>query len=422
MKRREFIAGAAGAGAAGFALTRYGFAQERLGPALRPVREGVDPAASPGEAVESFPRYPVTRLVHALDPRFYKYMVGNTYVQRLWSGSMWAEGPVYFGDLKTLVFSDIPNNRLMKYDELTGQMTVLRRPSSFANGNTRDRQGRLLSCLQDERCVMRTEHDGTLTKAVAEFDGKKFNGPNDIVVRADNSIWFTDPGYGIGSYYESTHQSNPELPRAVYRFDPGSGKLDVVSKDQTRPNGLAFSPDEKKLYICDTGITDGPDKPSNIMAYDVTDDNRLTNGKVFFDMKQAVPQIGSMVENHLRTYGLLAGAESNRAAMSGSSTPPSNAAGGTSGEGPEAGFFKYGIIDGIRLDQDGNIWGGTGWGGPAIDGVTAIAADGTPIGRIFLPEVCANVAFGGEQKNRLYMAASTSIYAVYLNVPGAMKV
>jgi len=423
MKRRQFIAGAAGAGAAGFALTRYGFAQERLGPSLRPVQEGVDPAATPGEAVESFPRYPVTRLMHALDPRFYKYMVGNTYVQRLWSGAMWAEGPVYFGDLKTLVFSDIPNNRLMKYDEVTGRMSVLRQPSSFANGNTRDRQGRLLSCSQDERCVIQTEHDGTLTKIAAEYEGQKLNGPNDIVVKSDNSVWFTDPGYGIGSYYESTHQMNAELPRAVYRFEPDTGNLEVVSKDQTRPNGLAFSPDEKKLYICDTGITDGPDKPSNIMAYDVGDDNRLSNGKVLFDLKKASPQIASAVENHLRDFGLLAGAESNRTTGSGGSTVASGTSQNAQQEqGPEAGFFKYGIADGIRLDQDGNIWAGTGWNGPSMDGVTAIAPDGTPIGRIFLPEVCANVAFGGEQKNRLYMAASTSIYAIYLNVPGAMKV
>ena len=421
MKRRAFIAGA---GAAGFALTRRGLAQERLGPALQPIPEGIDLDAVHGEAVEAFPRYPITRLVHALDPRFYKYMVGNTYVQRLWTGAMWAEGPVYFGDLKTLVFSDIPNNRLMKYNETSGRMSVLRRPSSYANGNTRDQQGRLLSCLQDDRCVMRTEYDGTLTKVVGEFEGKKLNGPNDIVVKADDTIWFTDPGYGIGSYYESTHQSNAELPRAVYRFDPKSGKIDVVSKDQTRPNGLAFSPDQTKLYICDTGITDGPDKPSNVMVYDVTDDGRLANGKMHFDMKKQVPQIASMVENHLREHGLLAGAEPMPG--SGGSTAPANAASGTSqpsqAQGPEAGFFKYGIIDGIRLDQDGNIWGGTGWAGPAIDGVTVIAPDGSPIGRIFLPEVCANVAFGGEQKNRLYMAGSTSIYAVYTNIPGAMRV
>jgi gluconolactonase len=343
---------------------------------------------------------------------------------------MWAEGPVYFGDLKVLVFSDIPNNRLLRYDEVTGQISVLRQPSSYANGNTRDRQGRLLSCLQDERCVMRTEHDGTLTKLAAEFDGKKLNGPNDIVVRSDDSIWFTDPGYGIGSYWESTHQTNAELPRTVYRFDPKSGKIDVVSKDQVRPNGLAFSPDEKKLYICDTGITDGPDKPSNIMAYDVSDDNRLTNAKVLFDLKREVPQISAMVEKHLHEHGLSAAADASRMAGSGGSTASGSAASGTSQdaastqkpEGPEAGFFKYGIADGIRLDEDGNIWAGTGWAGPAIDGVTVIGADGTPIGRIFLPEVVANVAFGGEKKNRLYMAGSTSLYAVYLNVAGAMKV
>jgi gluconolactonase len=299
------------------------------------------------------------------------------------------------GDLKVLVFSDIPNNRLLRYDEVTGQISVLRQPSSYANGNTRDRQGRLLSCLQDERCVIRTEHDGTLTKLAAEFDGKKLNGPNDIVVRSDDSIWFTDPGYGIGSYWESTHQTNAELPRTVYRFDPKSGKTDVVSKDQVRPNGLAFSPGEKK-----------------------------------FDLKKEVPQIGAMVETHLHEHGLSAAADASHLAGRGGSTASVTAASGTSQdaastqkpEGPEAGFFKYGIADGIRLDEDGNIWAGTGWAGPAIDGVTVIGADGTPIGRIFLPEVVANVAFGGEKKNRLYMAGSTSLYAVYLNVAGAMKV
>jgi gluconolactonase len=425
MKRREFFVGAAGAGVAAIALGRPGFAQERYEPTFRAIREGMAPDATPGMAVESIPRYPDTALVHALDPRFYKYMVGNTYVQRLWTGALWAEGPVYFGDTKTLVFSDIPNNRLMKYDEVSGHMSVLRQPSSYNNGNTRDRQGRLLGCLQDDRCVTRTEYDGTLTKLATEYDGKKLNGPNDIVVKSDNSIWFTDPGYGIGSFYESTHQTNAELPRTVYRFEPNSGKLDIVSKDQVRPNGLAFSPDEKKIYICDTGITDGPDKPSNIMVYDVTDDNHLTNGKVLFDMKQAVPQIASMVQNHLRDHGMLTAADMNHMAASGTSTPSGNAAGGApqqKAEGPEAGFFKYGIADGIRLDTDGNIWAGTGWGGPAIDGVTVIAADGTPIGRIFLPEVVANVAFGGEKKNRLYMAGSTSLYAVYVSVAGAMPV
>lgn len=430
MKRREFIAGAAGAGAAAIALARPGFAQQRYEMPMRDnmLREGTMHDATPGMAVEGIPRYPEISLMHALDPRFNKYMIGNTYVRRLWTGAMWVEGPVYFGDLKTFVFSDIPNNRIMKYDEVSGQVSVLRQPSGYANGNTRDQQGRLLSCLQDERCVMRTEHDGTLKKIVAEYDGKKLNGPNDIVVKSDNSIWFSDPGYGINSFYESTHQTNPELPRAVYRFEPNSGKLDVVSKDQVRPNGLAFSPDEKKMYICDTGITDGPDKPSNIMAYDVTGDGKLTNGKVLFDLKKEVPRIGAMVENHLRSYGMLSQADMANMAVSGGTTPPGGAPNtatqtrGQQAEGPEAGFFKYGIADGIRVDEDGNIWAGTGWAGPAIDGVTAIAEDGTPIGRIFIPEIIANVAFGGEKRNRLYMAGSTSIYAVDLNVAGATRV
>jgi gluconolactonase len=340
-------------------------------------------------------------------------MVGNTYIERLWSGAMWAEGPVWFADVGLLIFSDIPNNRMLKYDEQSGQVSIFRQPSSYTNGNTRDREGRLVSCEHDSRSVVRTEYDGTLTVVADQFESKQLNGPNDIVVHSDGHIWFTDPGYGIGSYYESDHQTGEELPRAVYRLDPRSGELEVVSKDQTRPNGLAFSPDEKKLYICDTGITDGPDKPSDITVYDVSDDGKLSNRKTFFDLKKMVPQMQQMAADRPRNMPMPAPGPSSE--QSGGTTPP----GGD--QGPEAGFFKYGIADGIRLDEDGNVWAGTGWGGPVIDGVTIIAPDGTPIGRIFTPEVVANVAFGGAKRNRLFMAGSTSLYAVYTNVAGAMQ-
>jgi gluconolactonase len=276
--RRELLT-AAGAGAS-LAVTRAALGQE-----IRhaPSREGPFPRGLPSP---EWVRYPEPN-VRALDARFNKYMVGNTYIERLWTGAMWAEGPVWFGDVGMLIFSDIPNDRILKYDERSGEVSVLRQPSNYVNGNTRDRDGRLLSCSQEQRAVIRTEHDGKLTVVAAEFEGKKLNGPNDIVVKSDSTIWFTDPGYGLGSYYESNHQTGEETPRAVYRLDPRAGTVEVVSKDQTRPNGLAFSPDEKKLYICDTGITDGPDKPSDITAYDVGDDGKLSNRQTLFDLKAA---------------------------------------------------------------------------------------------------------------------------------------
>jgi gluconolactonase len=405
--RRELLS-AAGAGVS-LAVTRAALGQE-----IRhaPSREGPFPRGLPSP---EWVRYPEPN-VRALDQRFNKYMVGNTYIERLWTGAMWMEGPVWFGDVGMLIFSDIPNNRIMKYDEHSGEVSVLREPSGYANGNTRDREGRLVSCLQDGRAIVRTEHDGKVTVVAAEFEGKKLNGPNDVVVKSDGTIWFGDPGYGLGSYYESDHQTGEELPRSVYRFDPKAGKLDLVSKDQTRPNGLAFSPDEKKLYICDTGITDGPDKPSDISVYDVGDDGKLSNRQTLFDLRKQVPAMEQMALNRPRSP----------AAMNGGASPANakgEGSGGTSpsgqAEGPEAGFFKYGIADGIRVDADGNLWAGTGWGGPVIDGVTVIAPDGAPIGRIFMPEIVANVAFGGAKRNRLFMAGSTSLYAVYVNVAGA---
>jgi gluconolactonase len=409
--RREFLTAAAGAGAS-LALTNGAAAQEVM---HAPSRS--DAPFTRGARGPEWVRYPEPN-VRALDPRFNKYMVGNTYIERLWTGAMWAEGPVWFADLGILIFSDIPNNRMLKYDEQSGQVSVFRQPSSYTNGNTRDREGRLVSCQHDSRAVVRTEHDGKLTTVADRFDNKRLNGPNDIVVHSDGTIWFTDPGYGLGSWYESDHQTGEELPRAVYRLDPKSGKMDVVSKDQTRPNGLAFSADEKKLYICDTGITDGPDKPSDITAYDVGDNGKLSNRKTLFDLKKAVPQMEHMAADRPRNMAMMAastGAGGGATEQSGGTTAP----GGD--QGPEAGFFKYGIADGVRVDTDGNVWAGTGWGGPAIDGVTVIAPDGTPIGRIFTPEVVANVAFGGAKRNRLFMAGSTSLYAVYVNVTGAQR-
>jgi len=346
----------------------------------------------------------VTETVLALDPRFNRYMLGNAQVERLWTGARWAEGPVWFGDLGILVFSDIPNNRLLKYDVGSGRISILRQPSGYANGNTRDREGRLLTCCQDTRAVIRTEHDGTTTTIATEFEGARLNGPNDIVVKSDGTIWFTDSGYGVGSYYESRHQKDPELPRAVYRFDPSSGSLNVVCRDHLRPNGLAFAPDETRLYISDTGITDGLDKPSEIRVYEVREDGTLVNGSIFFDLKAEMP-----VARRTASYpsaGPLEGSEDwNEPAP------------GESRNG--IGFFRYAVADGIKTDTDGNVWAGTGWGDPARDGVTVIAPDGMPIGRIHMPEVVANLAFGGPKRNRLFMAGSTSLYALYVNIAGA---
>ena len=408
LNRRHFLSAAA----AGASLVA---ARGALAQGAMPMMNRSEAPFPRGLAPPAWVRYPESNF-RALDPRFYKYMIGNTYIERLWTGAMWVEGPVWFADVGLLLFSDIPRNRIMKFDERSGEVSVLREPTGYANGNTRDRDGRLLSCLQDGRAVVRTEHDGSLTTVAAKYEGKRLNGPNDIVVKSDSTIWFSDPGYGIGSYYESEHQTGEELPRAVYRVDPKAGKIEVVSKDQVRPNGLAFSPDEKKLYICDTGITDGSDKPSDISVYDVGEDGKLSNRKTLFDLKKFVPEMERMA----------LGQSSNRPMMAGGSTANGAAAPNSGGTAPPAqeqsekpGFFRYGIADGIRVDTDGNVWAGTGWGGPAIDGVTVIAPDGTPIGRIFMPEVVANVAFGGPKRNRLFMAGSTSIYATYVNIAGA---
>jgi gluconolactonase len=309
-------------------------------------------------------RYP-DPAIEVIDPRFKKYVIGNAAVERLATGFRWAEGPVYFGDARCLLWSDIPNNRIMRWDEETGAVSVYRQPANNSNGNTRDRQGRLITCEHGTRRVTRTEHDGSITVLMDQFDGKPLNAPNDVVVHSDGSIWFTDPGYGILLNYEG-HKSPFELPRNVYRLDPNTGEATVVADDFDRPNGLCFSPDESKLYIVDTGENTGdPQSPPHIRVFDVVDGS-LRNGKLFADMKPAGP-------------------------------------------------------DGIRCDIDGNLWASAGWGGDGFDGVHCFAPDGTLLGKIHLPEACANLCFGGPKKNRLFMAASTSIYAVYVEALGAQR-
>jgi gluconolactonase len=302
-------------------------------------------------------RYPDPS-IESLDPRFDKYIQGNAAVERLWTGARWAEGPVWFGDGRYLLFSDIPNNRVMRWTEETGLVSVFQSPANNVNGHTRDRQGRLISCEHDSRRVTRTEHDGSITVLTDQYKGKKLNAPNDAVVHSNGSIWFTDPGYGILTDYEG-HIDKFELPTSVYRIDPNSSEVTLVASDIERPNGLCFSPDEKRLYIVDTGKT-----PGKILVYDVQDGKRLTNGREFVKMNP-------------------------------------------------------GGSDGVRCDVDGNVWASAGWGGDGFDGVQIFAPDGKLIGRIKLPEVCANLCFGGVKRNRLFMVASQSLYAVYVNTRGA---
>jgi gluconolactonase len=302
-------------------------------------------------------RYPDPN-IKILDPRFAALVLGNAAIERIADGCRFTEGPVWFGDLRCLLWSDIPNDRIMKWEEETGAVSLLRKPSHYANGNTRDRQGRLVTCEMDAQRLTRTEHDGTITVLAETFDGKKLTGPNDVAVKSDGSIWFSDNGAGIRGNYLG-HKATPELPYRVYRIDARSGQLTVAVGDMERPNGLCFSPDENRLYVVDT-----PGGVKTTHVYDVVDDGtKLINGRVFFD---ASP----------------------------------------------------GYADGIRCDTEGNVWAGFS-GGEGEDGVAVFAPDGKLIGRILLPERCANVCFGGLKRNRLFMAASQSIYTLYVEAQGA---
>jgi gluconolactonase len=303
-------------------------------------------------------RYPDPR-IEILDPSFAKYRINSAKVERLASGLRWAEGPVWFGDGRYLLWSDIPNDRILRWDEETGAVSVFRRPSHFANGNTRDRQGRLLTCEHDTRRVTRTEYDGAITVLADAFDGKPLNSPNDIVCRSDGTIWFTDPPFGILGNYEG-HVATPELPTNVYRLDPTTRRLTVLAGDINRPNGLCFSPDERRLYVVEAGLT-----PRVIRAYDV-----LEGGA----------KLGSS--------RVLVTAQPN------------------------------GTPDGLRCDVDGNLWVGWGMGAEGLDGVAVFSPAGKLIGRIDLPERCANVCFGGLKRNRLFMCASTSVYSLFVNTQG----
>ena len=308
------------------------------------------------------PWQPATRYpdpsIEIFDPRFARLTLFNAALERLATGMRWCEGPAWFGDGRFLLWSDIPNNRMLRWDETSGSVSTFRQPSNHSNGNTRDRQGRLVSCEHGGQRVVRTEYDGRLTVLVDRYEGKRLNSPNDVVVKSDDTVWFSDPSFGIGGHYEGG-KAEPELPTNLYRFDPKSGTTRVMCADIVQPNGLAFSPDERRLYVVESGAL-----PRRIRAFDVAPDGTLSGDRVFF-----------------------------------------------TAEGD-------GMPDGFRCDIDGNLW--AGWGGaPGDDGVRVFAPDATPIGRIVLPERCANLCFGGPQRNRLFMAASQSVYALYVNTQGA---
>ncbi len=299
--------------------------------------------------------------VEILDPSFEKYRLPLASVERLTQGYSWAEGPVYFGDARCLLWSDIPNSRIMRWDEETGATSVYRKPSNYANGNTRDRQGRLVTAEHGRR-VTRTEYDGCITVLMDRFEGRRLNSPNDIVVKSDDSIWFTDMTAGLVGNWNG-EVAEQELPQRVYRLDGRTGQATVVVEGLVqRPNGLAFSPDEKKLYV----IESEPGRRA-IYVFDVAGDGtKLANGRILITCtKEETP-------------------------------------------------------DGFRVDADGNLWCGWGMGRAELDGVRIFNPQGAPIGHIELPERAANVCFGGPKRNRLFMAASHSIYALYVNTQGAL--
>jgi gluconolactonase len=293
-----------------------------------------------------------------LDPRFARLFNDNAHVEKLFTGCIWAEGPAWFGAGRYVIWSDIPNNRMLRYDETDGSVSVFRQPSGNSNGNTVDRQGRLVTCEHSGRRVSRTEFDGTITTIADRWQGKRFNSPNDVVVRSDGSIWFTDPAYGIETDYEGDKSESEIGACYVYRVDPHSGAVEAVITDMVRPNGIAFSLDERQLYVADTGRTHGAQNPKHIRVFDVGEDGKVSGGREFADC-------------------------------------------------------TAGLFDGFRLDADGRIWTSAG------DGVHCYDPDGTLIGKVKVPEVVANCVFGGIKRNCLYICGTTSLYRVRLMVNGA---
>jgi len=303
-----------------------------------------------------------TPLYQIDDPAFSQFIVGSAALDVLYTGCRWAEGPVWFDDMQCLLWSDIPNQRILRWAAdmaAGGNVTTFRQPSNFSNGQTRDRQGRLVTCEHGLRRVSRTEACGSVTVLADSFQGKRLNSPNDVVVQSDGSIWFTDPTYGILSDYEG-YRAAPEQPvHGVYRVDGISGEISLVADDFCQPNGLAFSPDERRLYIADSGASHDGSKPRHIRAFDVQSD-KLTRDRVFA-------------------------------------------------------VIDAGIPDGIRTDLAGNLWSS------AADGVHCFAPDGHRLGKILVPEAVANLTFGGPRRNRLFITATTSLYAIYLTTTGAQR-
>ncbi|MEO0990112.1 MAG: SMP-30/gluconolactonase/LRE family protein [Pseudomonadota bacterium] len=295
-----------------------------------------------------------------IEPEFEACFIGHARVERLWTGARWSEGPVWFAAGRYLLWSDIPNNRMLRFDETDGSVSVFRQPSNNANGHTVDRQGRLVSCEHLARRVTRTELDGSITVLADSYQGKCLNSPNDVVVKSDGSVWFTDPSYGILMDYEGDRADSEIGACHVYRVAP-EGAISVVAHDYVKPNGLAFSPDESLLYIADTGITHDADGPKHIRRHSVNADGTLSGGEVLAEC-------------------------------------------------------TAGVFDGFRLDLDGRIWTS------AADGVHCLNAEGALIGKVHIPEMVANVCFGGPKLNRLFICGTTSLYSVYLNVNGVSPV
>jgi gluconolactonase len=291
----------------------------------------------------------------AIDPVFRSFVLGNAPVKQIATGFDWTEGPVWFGDADCLLFSDIPNNRIMRWSPSSG-LSTYRQPSNFANGHTRDRQGRLISCEHGGRRVTRTEHDGSVTVVADGFGGRRLNSPNDVVVKSDGTIWFTDPHYGIMTDYEG-HRSEQELPCNVYRVDPATGAIEALLTDFNCPNGLAFSPNESRLYVADTGRMFSTDA-QHIRAFDCDADGKLSGGDVLH-------------------------------------------------------VVSPGCADGFRVDSDGNLWSS------AADGVHCIHPSGNLLGKVLVPELVSNVCFGGRGRHRLFITATTSVYSIALNRSGA---
>ena len=300
----------------------------------------------------------LTSSFQVIDARFRKLALPYIHVERLYTGCRWAEGPAWFPAGRYLVWSDIPNDRIMRWDETDGSVSVFRQPALNSNGHTVDFQGRLVSCEHRGRCVSRTEHDGTRTVLASHFEGKRFNSPNDVVVKSDGSVWFSDPSYGIDSDYEGDAAASEIGAQRVYRVDGASGAVSVAASDFVQPNGLAFSPDESLLYIVDTGATHVADGPHHVRRFQVAADDRLAGGEVF-------------------------------------ATCP------------------VGLYDGLRVDVHGNVWLSAG------DGVHCHAPDGDLLGKVLIPESVANLCFGGAKRNRMFICGTTSLYSVYLNTRGA---